>query len=93
MSDGHFTLKHADLPALDRSGLRLPGLVQTGRLAAGSRIEGPTSIICTVTPGAFLDIGAFCNLSGGTVNNVRFGRYCSLAAGRSSGCTNIRPTG
>lgn len=81
MSDGQFTLKHADLPALDRTGLRLPGLVQTGRLAAGSRIEGPTSIICTVTPGAFLDIGAFCNLSGGTVNNVRFGRYCSLAAG------------
>ena len=81
MSEGQFTLKHADLPALDRVGLRLPGLVQTGKLAAGSRIEGPTSIICSVTPGAFVDIGAFCNLSGGTVNNVRFGRYCSVAAG------------
>ena len=81
MSEGTFTLKHADLPALDRAGLRLPGLVQTGRLAAGSRIEGPTSIICSVTPGAFIDIGAFCNLSGGTINNVRFGRYCSIAAG------------
>lgn len=81
MSDGNFTLKHADLPALDRAGLRLPGLLQTGRLAAGSRIEGPTSIICSVSPGAFIDIGAFCNLSGGTVNNVRFGRYCSIASG------------
>lgn len=81
MSDGQFTLKHADLPALDRAGLRLPGLLQTGKLAAGSRIEGPTSIICAVSPGAFIDIGAFCNLSGGTINNVRFGRYCSIAAG------------
>ena len=81
MSDGNFTLKHADLPALDRVGLRLPGLLQTGRLAAGSRIEGPASIICSVSPGAFVDIGAFCNLSGGTVNNVRFGRYCSIASG------------
>lgn len=81
MSDGIFTLKHADLPALDAVGLRLPGLLHTGRLAAGSRIEGPTSIICSVSPGAFIDIGAFCNLSGGTVNNVRFGRYCSVAAG------------
>ena len=81
MSEGNFTLKHADLPALDRVGLRIPGLLQTGRLAAGSRIEGPTSIIASVSAGAFVDIGAFCNLSGGTINNVRFGRYCSIAAG------------
>lgn len=81
MSDDIFKLKHADLPALDRVGLRIPGLVQAGRLAPGSRIEGPTSVICSVSPGAFIDIGAFCNLSGGTINNVRFGRYCSVAAG------------
>lgn len=81
MSEGHFTLKHADFPALDRAGLRIPGLLHTGKLAAGSRIEAPTSIICTVSQGAFIDIGAFCNLSGGTINNVRFGRYCSIASG------------
>lgn len=81
MSEGTFTLKHADLQGLDRSGLRLPGLLQTGRLADGSRIEGPTSIIAAVSQGAFIDIGAFCNLSGGTINNVRFGRYCSIASG------------
>lgn len=81
MNDGNLMLKHADLPALDRIGLRLPGLVQTGRLAAGSRIEGPTSVIASVAHGAFVDIGAFCNLSGGTINNVRFGRYCSIASG------------
>lgn len=81
MNENTFTLKHADLPALDRVGLRVPGLLQTGKLAEGSRIEGPTSIICSVAPGAFIDIGAFCNLSGGTINNVRFGRYCSIAAG------------
>lgn len=69
------------LAALDRVGLRLPGLRHTGRLAEGSRIEAPTSIIATVPPGAFLEVGAFCNLSGGTVNNARFGRYCSLASG------------
>lgn len=81
MSDGNFTLKHADLAGLDRVGLRLPGLLQTGHLASGSKIEGPASVICSVTRGAFLDIGAFCNLSGGTINNVRFGRYCSIASG------------
>lgn len=76
-----FTLTGADIAAFDARGLRLPGLRQTGRLAAKSRIEAPTSLISTVTPGAFIDIGAFCNLSGGTINNVRFGRYCSVAAG------------
>ncbi len=69
------------LAALDRVGLRLPGLRHTGRLAEASRIETPTSIIATVPTGAFLEVGAFCNLSGGTVNNARFGRYCSLASG------------
>lgn len=80
MNDGTFTLRHADIPALDRVGLRLPGLLQTRRLAAGSRIEGPTSIIATIAQGARLEVGAFCNLSGGTLNNVRFGRYGSVAA-------------
>lgn len=91
MKEANFTLKHSDLPALDRIGLRLPGLLQTGKLADGSRIEGPTSIICSVSPGAFIDIGAFCNLSGGTINNVRFGRYCSVASGVVIG-THEHPT-
>ena len=69
------------LAALDKLGLRLPGLRHTGHLAEGSRLETPTSIISTVPPGAFVDVGAFCNLSGGTINNARFGRYCSLASG------------
>ena len=81
MASTAFTLTGETLATLDRVGLRLPGLRQTRRLAAGSRIEAPTSIISTVAPGAFLDVGAFCNLSGGTINNVRFGRYCSVASG------------
>jgi acetyltransferase-like isoleucine patch superfamily enzyme len=76
-----FSLTSDTLAALDRVGLRLPGLRQTRRLASGSRIEAPSSIISTVAPGAFLDVGAFCNLSGGSINNVRFGRYCSVASG------------
>lgn len=76
-----FTLTGADLAAFDDRGLRLQGLRHTGRLAAKSRIEAPTSLLAAVTPGAFIDIGAFCNLSGGTLNNVRFGRYGSVAAG------------
>lgn len=91
MSDNTFALKHADISALEGAGLRLPGLLHSGRLAAGSRIEGPTSIICSVSPGAFIDIGAFCNLSGGTINNVRFGRYCSIASGVVIG-THEHPT-
>jgi acetyltransferase-like isoleucine patch superfamily enzyme len=76
-----FTLSGADLAAFDARGVRLAGLRHTGRLTPASRIEAPTSLLSTVTAGAFIDIGAFCNLSGGTINNVRFGRYCSVAAG------------
>jgi acetyltransferase-like isoleucine patch superfamily enzyme len=61
--------------------VRLHGLGQTKRLAKDSRIETPTSVLSTVAPGAFLDVGAFCNLSGGAINNVRVGRYCSIASG------------
>ncbi len=73
------------LRALGAQGLKLAGLGPAKRLAAGSRIEGPTSILSSVAPGAFLDVGAFCNLSGGTINNVRAGRYCSVAAGVTIG--------
>ncbi|HVH01965.1 MAG TPA: antibiotic acetyltransferase [Amaricoccus sp.] len=81
MSKTAFSLTGETLAALDHVGLRLPGLRQTHRLAPGSRIEAPTSIISTVAAGALLEVGAFCNLSGGTINNVRFGRYCSVASG------------
>jgi len=69
------------LRALNAKGFKLSGLRDARRLAAGSRIEGPTSILSTVAPGAYLDIGAFCNLSGGSINNLRAGRYCSIASG------------
>ena len=81
MTTASITLTGEALAALDKAGLRVPGLRHAGRLAEGSRIEAPTSIIATVPPGAFLEVGAFCNLSGGSVNNARFGRYCSLASG------------
>ncbi|PZX17134.1 transferase family hexapeptide repeat protein [Palleronia aestuarii] len=78
-------LARADYRALAAHGLKLAGLGQTGRLDAASRFEGPTSVLAGVTPGAFLDIGAFCNLSGGTLNNLRVGPYCSIAAGVVTG--------
>ncbi len=74
-------LSRADYAAMDACGLRLGGLGAAGRIDAASRFEGPTSVVSTVTPGAFLDVGAFCNLSGGTLNNLRAGRYCSIASG------------
>lgn len=69
------------LRALAARGFKLNGLSATRRLARDSRIEGPTSVLSTVAPGAFLDVGAFCNLSGGAINNLRAGRYCSVASG------------
>lgn len=81
MTDQTFTLNHADIQMLDKLGLRIPGLRETRRLAKGSQLEGPLSIISSVPQGAFLDVGAFCNLSGGSINNARFGRYCSVASG------------
>ena len=83
-SDAQDRFQPEPAPTCTRStsvGLRLAGLRDTRTLAAGSRIEAPTSIISIVAPGAFLDVGAFCNLSGGGINNVRFGRYCSVATG------------
>lgn len=85
MASTAVTLTGPALAALDKAGLRLPGLRQTARMDAASRIEWPTSIISTVPTGAFVDVGAFCNLSGGTVNNARFGRYCSVASGVTVG--------
>ncbi|TDL75247.1 CatB-related O-acetyltransferase [Palleronia sediminis] len=74
-------LTGADLDALRSRGFRLGGLMAAAQIDAASRFEGPVSLGATVAPGAFLDIGAFCNLSGGTLNNLRAGRYCSVAAG------------
>ena len=76
-----FDLKHQDFAALERGGLLLPGLRETRRLADGSQIEAPTTIIASVVPGAEIRVGAFCSLSGGTLNNVHIGRYSSIAAG------------
>lgn len=84
-------LAHPGLRQMAGSGLLLGGLAATRRLHGDSRIEGPTSIQSTVVGGAFLDIGAFCNLSGGQINNLRAGRYCSIAEGVSIG-THEHPT-
>jgi acetyltransferase-like isoleucine patch superfamily enzyme len=75
------SLSQADYRAMDTYGLKLGGLGAARKIEAASRFEGPTSVISTITPGAFLDIGAFCNLSGGTLNNLRADRYCSIASG------------
>ena len=74
-------LSQADYKAMDTYGLKLSGLNAARKIDAASRFEGPTSVISTVMPGAFLDIGAFCNLSGGTLNHMRAGRYCSISSG------------
>ncbi len=74
-------LASAEYRALESRGLRLRGLGQAGRIDAASRFEGPTSVGSTVLPGALLDVGAFCNLSGGTLNHLKAGRYCSIASG------------
>ena len=55
------------------------------------RFVAPTSVVLQITPGAFLDVGAFCNLSGGTLNNLSAGRYCSIASGVVIG-THEHPT-
>ncbi|RHZ91729.1 antibiotic acetyltransferase [Cereibacter sphaeroides] len=76
-----FDLKHADFARLAEVGLRLPGLREVKTLTQTSWIEAPTTIIGTVVSGAELQVGAFCSLSGGTLNNVHIGRYSSIAAG------------
>ena len=74
-----FDLSAADIDALEAVGLRIPGLRYTGSLTPESRIEAPTSIAAVVPAGAFLDIGAFGSLNASNLNNVRVGRYCSVA--------------
>jgi acetyltransferase-like isoleucine patch superfamily enzyme len=85
------SLTRDDYRALEARGFKLAGLAQARRITATSRFEGPTSVISQVTPGAFLDVGAFCNLSGGTLNHLRVGRYCSIASGVITG-THEHPT-
>ena len=91
MAVARFALSGADIAALDTVGLRLGGLRYTGGLAEESRMEYPTSIASAVPPDAFLDVGAFCSLGGASLNNARFGRYCSVASGVSIG-THEHPT-
>ncbi|MEP0961398.1 MAG: CatB-related O-acetyltransferase [Roseobacter sp.] len=79
------SLSQANLQSFAEKGLKLYGLTHTGRLAKGSFVETPTSLLSSVTPGAFLEVGAFCNMSGGTLNNIRIGRYCSMAHGVVTG--------
>lgn len=67
--------------AFAERGLKLGGLGGNIRLAHRSVFEGPTSVQAHVVDGAELNIGAFCNLSGGTLNNLHAGRYCSIANG------------
>ena len=85
------SLSRSDFKQLELHGFKLAGLGQTRRLAAASRFQGPTSVLASVTPGAFLDVGPFCNLSGGTLNNLRAGAYCSIASGVVIG-THEHPT-
>lgn len=69
------------LKRLADAGLPLWGLIECRALDERSRIEGPTAVHAKVASGALVEIGAFCNLSGGEINNVRIGRYSSMAAG------------
>ena len=78
-------LTPAALRDFRQRGLLLGGLAATKRLANNSWIEGPTAIQARVLSGAFLRVGAFCNLSGGTLNNVVVGRYASMAQGVVTG--------
>lgn len=75
------SLDRAHMADFRTHGLKLNGLGATTRLNDASWIEGPTAIQAKVAPGAYLGVGAFCNLSGGTLNNVDIGRYCSIAQG------------
>ncbi len=84
--DSQTRRRHSEaLQGLRRHGLLLGGLSATDKLANHSSVEAPSSIQARVLSGAFLRVGAFCNLSGGTLNNVVVGRYGSIAPGVVTG--------
>lgn len=78
-------LNAAALQGLTRHGLLLGGLAQTRKLADDSWIEAPAAVQARIVNGASLRVGAFCNLNGGTLNNVVIGRYGSIADGVVTG--------
>jgi acetyltransferase-like isoleucine patch superfamily enzyme len=82
---GQLALTPAIIRMLGDAGLLLDGLAKCHRLSPLSQIEGPTAIQSRVPTGARLVIGAFCNLSGGSVNHLLAGRYCSVATGVTIG--------
>lgn len=58
-------------------------------LDADSRFEAPGSTQPSLAPGSLVQVGAFASLAGGgTMGNVRIGRYVSIAAGVSIGMHN-----
>jgi acetyltransferase-like isoleucine patch superfamily enzyme len=60
-------------------GIKLPTLSGPCRLRADSRFEPPCAVQARIDAPTFLDIGAFCSVSGGQINNVRIGRYAAVA--------------
>ncbi len=80
-----YSLSPSASAAWAAQGFGLSGLGASGSLTGASRFEGPCSVLARVEPGAHLSVGAFCNLSGGTLNNLEAGRYCSVAHGVTIG--------
>lgn len=78
-------LDKAALQGFRQHGFILGGLSATTKFAQHTCIEGPSAIQAKVLSGALLRVGAFSNLSGGTLNNVVVGRYGSIAPGVVTG--------
>ena len=71
----------ADLAALDKVGLRLPGLRQTRRARARIAHRGADLDHLDGRARRLPRHRRLLQPLGGTINNVRFGRYCSVASG------------
>lgn len=70
-------------------GLKIASARGKVTLAAGSRFEAPGSTQPSLNPATLIQVGAFASLAGGgSMGDVRIGRYVSMAAGVIIGMHN-----
>lgn len=64
---------------LAQMGLKIPAFSTCHKLKEESWFEPPLMIASQIHTGNYLQVGAFCSISGGLLGHCEIGRYCALA--------------
>lgn len=70
---------HSSFGMLKRMGLKIPFFTTSIRLKEESWFEPPLAIMSEIQGDNYLQVGAFCSISGGLLGHCEVGRYCAFA--------------